>query len=87
VSGQPSHAVSVVDIAQLKQLVVAELNDRRHDIGPVSLDALEFADAAWRAVIKPSGEWPEGYAIALSEIEETVFDQSGVNIMLVPVQP
>ncbi len=86
-SGQPSQAVPIVDAGQLRQRIVAGLNDRRDQIGQVIVEALQFEDAAWRAVLKPSKAWPDGYAEVLSEVEELLFDESGVNVHLIPTTP
>lgn len=86
-NGQPPQAALVVDAEQLRQRIVARLNDRRDRIGQVKLESLQFEDAAWRAVIKPARDWPDGYAEVLSEVEESLFDESGVNVLLIPTTP
>jgi len=80
-------AAAIIDIQQLKCRIEDLLRVQRHALGEVSVDRVWFEDAAWRVTIMPRNGWPDGYTDVLADVEETLFDESGVNVMLTPAAP
>ncbi len=80
-SGQTEKTIDV------EKMIIELLNKYRKTLGRTEIESLALHEGAWRAVVKPAKSWPDGYASVFSEIEESAFDQCGVNVMLVPVKP
>lgn len=79
------HQTIGIDKHLLKVAVQDELNGRRNELGDVNILDVQFQDGAWCVLIRfGSGKWPADCSGPFSEIEESMVDKYGVNVVLRP---
>ena len=74
-----------IDRDLLRKAVQDELDSRREEIGSVQIAEIQFHDGAWCASIREGdGNDAADYSETFAEIEETMIDKYGVNVILRP---